>query len=209
MHRSSNYWSFFLYYFNRKKYFLDMNNLVDTMEGFFNNVSHSPNIDKITKLFNDWIKNEYDWDLGRVSTFTHYIPDPVLEFNPKKFIFSIYSKIFKYIRYDFQISDFIKDVMASVDNDSNYIFGIYDIYKDSLRISFEYKNGVAGANIRKSYTMKLISSPFAKMRDAFLGDEDKDGWIIDTMEQLEVANNKSQYKVEDIKKAIKEIYDLL
>lgn len=109
-----------------------MNNLVDTMEGFFDNVSNSPSINKITKLFNNWIETEYD--LGFVSKFTHHVPSSVFEFNPKKFTFSIYSNVFKYIRYDFQISDFIKDVMSSTDNDDNYIFGRCEIdeYKSIL-----------------------------------------------------------------------------
>ena len=66
IYRSSKTWSFFLYYFYIK-ICLNMNNLVDTMEGFFDNVSHSPNIDKITKLFNDWIETEYDWDFRHSS----------------------------------------------------------------------------------------------------------------------------------------------
>lgn len=47
------------------------------------------------------------------------------------------------------------------------------------------------------------------MRDAFLKENSNGGWITDAMDQLEVNDNKSKYKVEDIKKAIKEIYDLL
>ena len=185
-----------------------MNNLVDTMEGFFDNVSNSPDINKITKLFNDWIETEYD--LGFVSTFTHHIPGPVFEFNPKKFTFSIYSTVFKYIRYDFQISDFIKDVMSSTDNDDNYIIGKYKIDENELelivRLAYKNKKNIITS---KEYKLKLIPSPFAKIRKAFSKDiYNEGGWIIDTMNQLEV-NNKSKYKVEDIKKAIKEIYDLL
>ena len=51
-----------------------MNSLVNTMEGFFDNVSNSPNINKITRLFNNWIETEYD--LGFVSKFTHHVPSP-------------------------------------------------------------------------------------------------------------------------------------
>ena len=190
-----------------------MNNLVDTMEGFFDNVSHSPNIDKITKLFNDWIEAEYDLDLRYVSNLTHYIPSPVFEFDPKKLTFSIYSNIFKRIRYDIQISDFIKEVMASTDSDDNYIFGGYTINeinesKSVLNIQFEYKNSV-GNEVVKRYVLNLIPSPFTKMRDAFSKHLGGNGWIIDAMDQLEVKSGKTKYKVEDIKKAIKEIYDLL
>ena len=168
-----------------------MNNLVDTMEGFFDNVSNSPDIKKITK-------------------FTHHIPGPVFEFNPKKFTFSIYSTVFKYIRYDFQISDFIKDVMSSTDNDDNYIIGKYKIDENELelivRLAYKNKKNIITS---KEYKLKLIPSPFAKIRKAFSKDiYNEGGWIIDTMNQLEV-NNKSKYKVEDNKKAIKEIYDLL
>ena len=208
IYRSSKSWSFFFYYFYRK-ICLNMNNLVDTMEGFFDNVSNSPSINKITKLFNNWIETEYD--LGFVSTFTHHIPSPVFEFNPKKFIFSIYSTVFKYIRYDFQISDFVKDVMTSTDNDGNYIFGRckIDEYKSILIVWLEYKDKRGSTIITKEYELKLIPSPFAKMRDAFLKENSNGGWITDAMDQLEVNDNKSKYKVEDIKKAIKEIYDLL
>ena len=190
-----------------------MNNLADIMEGFFDNVSHSPNIDKITKLFNEWIETEYKWGLEYPAKHTHYIPGIVFEFNPKKFIFSIYSNVFKYIRYDFQISDFIKDVMASIDSDDNYILCQYKINEDKsvLYIQFEYRNGNIDGMVTRSYTLKLIPSPFAKMRDAFLNEDGVGGWITDAMDQLEVhnPNSKSKYKVEDIKKAIKEIYDLL
>ena len=184
-----------------------MNSLVDTMESFFDNVSNSPDINKITKLFNNWIETEYD--LGFVSTITHHIPGPVFEFNPKKFTFSIYSTVFKYIRYDFQISDFIKDVMSSTDNDDNYIICKYKVGENELMIRLAYKNKM---NIitSKEYKLKLIPSPFAKIRKAFSKDVyNEDGWIIDAMDQLEVNSNKSKYKVEDIKKAIIEIYDLL
>ena len=192
------------------KYFLNMNNLVDTMEGFFSNISNSPNIDKITKLFNDWIEVEYDLDLRYVSNLTHYIPSPVFEFDPKKFTFSIYSNIFKRIRYDIQISDFIKEVMASTDSDNHYIFGRYIINEDKsvLNIQLEYKNGVNN-EVVKRYVLNLIPSPFKKIRDAFSKDLGSNGWIIDAMGQLEVKSDKTKYKVEDIKKAIKEIYDLL
>ena len=183
-----------------------MNNLVDTMEGFFDNVSHSPNIDKITKLFNDWAETEYKWGLRSPSTFTHHIPGPSFEFNPKKFIFSIYSNIFKNIRYDIQISNFIKDVMASIDSDDSYILCRYTIDENNsvLNIQLEYNNGEGDNKVIKRYTLKLIPSPFVKMQDAF----DHNGWIADTIYQLEI-NKKSRYKVEDIKKVIKEIYDLL
>ena len=189
-----------------------MNNLVDTMEGFFSNISNSPNIDKITKLFNDWIDAEYDWDFRHSSEFTHYVPSPIFEFNRKKFIFSIYSNIFKNIRYDFQISDFVKDVMTSPDTDDSYIFGYYNIDNDKneLKIQLEYKNKM-DVIVTRRYALKLIPSPFVKMYDAFSKKYDSNGWIMDAMDQLEVhnPNNKSKYKVEDIKKAIKEIYDLL
>lgn len=144
-----------------------MNNLVDTMEGFFDNVSNSPSINKITKLFNNWIETEYH--SGLYSTFVHHIPSPVFEFNPKKFIFSIYSTVFKYIRYDFQISDFVKDVMTSTDNDGNYIFGRckIDEYKSILIVWLEYKDKRGNIIIAKEYGLKLIPSPFAKMRDDF------------------------------------------
>ena len=188
-----------------------MNNLVDTMEGFFNNVSNSPNIDKITKLFNKWIETEYRWNLNS-SKFTHYIPNPIFEFNPKKFTLSIYSNIFKHIKYDFQISDFIKDVMSCKDNDDNYIFCRYIVNEDqsALNIQLEYKNVGGATNVIKRYTLKLIPSPFAKMRDAFLNENGVGGWITDTMDHLEVnQKSKAKHTVEDIKKAIKEIYDLL
>lgn len=184
-----------------------MNNLVDTMESFFDNVSHSPNIDKITKLFNNWIETEYEWNFMYSSKFTHYIPNPVFEFNPTKFTFSIYSNIFKYIRYDFQISDFIKDVMSSTDNNDTYITIQYKINEDKLTVWLAYKN-IKGNDVIKGYTLKLIPSPFAKIRDAFLKENGEGGWIADAIEQLEI-NKKSKYKVENIKKAIKEIYDLL
>lgn len=187
-----------------------MNSLVDTMEGFFDNVSNSPDINKITKLFNDWIETEYA--LRFVSIFTHHIPSPVFEFNPKKFTFSIYSTVFKYIRYDFQISDFIKDVMSSIDNDDNYIMGRYKIDENELelilRLIYKNKKNIITS---KEYKLKLISSPFAKIRKAFSKDEyDEGGWITDAMDQLEVnQKSKTKHTVEDIKKAIKEIYDLL
>ena len=183
-----------------------MNNLVDTMEGFFNNVSNSPNIDKITKLFDKWIETEYRWNLNS-SKFTHYIPNPVFEFNPKKFTLSIYSNIFKHIKYDFQISDFIKDVMSCKDNDDNYIFCRYIVNEgqSALNIQLEYKNVGGATNVIKRYTLKLIPSPFVKIRNTF----GRDGWVMGAIDQIEVNDNKSKYKVEDIKKAIKEIYDLL
>ena len=187
-----------------------MNNLVDTMEGFFDNVSHSPNIDKITKLFDAWIETECEWSFVRSSTFTHYIPNPVFEFNPKKFIFSIYSNIFKNIRYDIRISDFIKDVMTCTDEDDSYIFCRYTINEDKLvlNIQLEYKNKL-DVFVSRRYALKLIPSPFAKIRNAFFKENSDGGWITDAMNQLETNDNKSKYKVEDIKKAIKEIYDLL
>lgn len=188
-----------------------MNNLVDTMEGFFDNVSHSPNIDKITKLFNEWIETD-KWGFMFPSKHTHYIPGTVFEFNPKKFIFSIYSNVFKYIRYDIQISDFIKDVMASIDSDDSYIICRCKIIEDKsvLNIQFEYRNGDGDCMVTRSYTLKLIPSPFAKMRDAFLNENGVGGWITDTMDHLEVnQKSKAKHTVEDIKKAIKEIYDLL
>ena len=107
-----------------------MNSLVDTMEGFFSNINNSPDINKITKLFDDCIETEYRWCLRFSSKLTHYIPGIVFEFNPKKFIFSIYSNVFKNIRYDFQISDFIKDIMASIDRDDSYILCRYKIIED-------------------------------------------------------------------------------
>ena len=188
-----------------------MNNLVDTMEGFFGNISNSPDINKITELFNDWIETECEWSFVRSSTFTHYIPNPAFEFNPKKFIFSIYSNIFKNIRYDIQISDFIKDVMTCTDDDDSYIFCRYTINEDklALNIQLEYKNGKGDDMVTRRYTMKLIPSPFAKIRNAFFKENSNGGWITDAMDQLETNDNKSKYKVEDIKKAIKEIYDLL
>lgn len=185
-----------------------MNNLVDTLEGFFDNVSHSPNIDKIAKLFNDWIETEYKWGLRSPSTFTHHIPGPAFEFNPKKFTFSIYSNIFKNIRYDIQISDFIKDVMACTDDDNSYIFCRYTINEDKLVLNIQLEYDGRGKNkVIKRYTLKLIPSLFAKIRNVF----SKDGGIIDAMDHLETndPNDRSKYKVEDIKKAIKEIYDLL
>lgn len=185
-----------------------MNNLVDTMEGFFINVSHSPDINRITRLFDDWIETEYD--LGIVSEFTHHVPSPVFEFNPKKFTFSIYSNVFKYIRYDFQISDFVKDIMTSTDNDDNYIIGRYKVDENDeliMRLAYRNKGNIIAS---KEYKLKSIPSPFAKIRKVFTKNTHKeDGWIIDAMDQLEVNDNKSKYKVEDIKKAIKEIYDLL
>lgn len=188
-----------------------MNSLVDTMEGFFDNVSHSPNIDKITKLFNDWIETEYKWGFMFPSKHTHYIPGTVFEFNPKKFIFSIYSNVFKYIRYDIQISDFIKDVMACTDDDNSYIFCRYTINEDKLVLNIQLEYDGPGSNkVIKRYTLKLIPSPFAKMRDAFLNENGVGGWITDTMDHLEVnQKSKAKHTVEDIKKAIKEIYDLL
>ena len=62
--------------------------------------------------------------------------------------------------------------------------------------------------VTRSYTLKLIPSPFAKIRNAFLNENGVGGWITDAMDRLEV-NQKSKHTVEDIKKAIKEIYDLL
>ncbi len=184
-----------------------MNSLVDTMEGFFDNVSHSPNIDKITKLFNDWIETEDEWSFVRSSTFTHYVPKPCFEFNPKKFTFSIYSNIFKNIRYDIQISDFIKDVMDCTDDDNSYIFCRYTINEDKLVLNIQLEYDGPGSNkVIKRYTLKLIPSLFAKIRNTF----DRRGWFLDAMDHLETndPNDRSKYKVEDIKKAIKEIYDL-
>ena len=189
-----------------------MNSRVDTMEGFFDNVSHSPNIDTITKLFNEWIETEYEWGLKYPVKLTHYIPGAVFEFNPKKFIFSIYSNVFKYIRYDIQISDFIKDVMASIDSDDSYITCQCKFNEDKsvLNIQLEYRNGNIDGMVTRSYTLKLIPSPFAKMRGAFLNENGVGDWITDAMDHLEVnQKSKAKHTVEDIKKAIKEIYDLL
>ena len=77
-------------------------------------------------------------------------------------------------------------------------------------IRLAYKNNNMNIITSKEYKLKLIPSPFVKIRKAFLKDVyNEDGWIIDAMDQLEVNSNKSKYKVEDIKKAIKAISDLL
>jgi len=135
----------------------------DIRENFYKNTGATKtSIKKISEMLEKSYKDFYEWDCVNSSDLTDYIPGLKFEFLPEKSCMRVYSELYPKICYNFNISDFIEEVMLENTDDESFILTYLTVVKNKklLRLALEF-----GDSVRKVYLLPLQNSPFVDIRE--------------------------------------------